>query len=304
MGVGLDLEVLERRDDGVVVLTFEPNVEEPFLDHHRPGGNPLLGTAVGIELMTRGAIELVSAPVSRLSDIQILAPLIIPSSEQATVHVRVERRTDGALDCAVGGRVGSAPPIAMFTATVHTSRVAPTAPGMIIDTLPQVGSDEIYELFFHGPAFQVIHGATFTTAGVVCQLAEGLPPLTSACDPIGDQRIRRVEACLQTAGLLEVASTHRMMIPGRIAELRWFDGPSSDANEASDDAEPSDDSDRLMTAQARRLPTGDQATSRFDISLVDQRGAVRLAVLGYETCPLPFHSDRTALLALAHAFAA
>lgn len=55
---------------------------QPYLDHHRPGGEPLLGTVMGIEAMARAARFLhPEGWLTRISDVEIGPPCILKDKE-------------------------------------------------------------------------------------------------------------------------------------------------------------------------------------------------------------------------------
>ena len=85
------------------------------------------------------------------------------------------------------------------------------------DYRPKVASPDVYGLFFHGPAFQVVHSAALNDGEMWCEIAPTVASFWergARGEPVAAQQI---ELCLLTAGLLEVATTERMMIPKRIS---------------------------------------------------------------------------------------
>ena len=274
------------------------HASEPFLNDHRPGGQPLLGTAMGVELMFRSvrAMALGSPPEQRrFEQVQVFAPLIL-QHPTATVHVRAERVTNSgraAIRCVVESRPSAAPPVPHFEALCVEAQPGGAPPylpaclplGAPTDRLFTVNSADVYAVFFHGPAFRVVAAATRVGSEMVCEWQPALPAWTRAPTNPAQPDPRWLELCLQTAGLLELATTQRMLIPKCIASVEH--GAVAERGTPG----------RLF-AHAKRNEAGDA----MDIDLVEQDGTPLLHVRGYRTEPLPFSSDALALQALARRF--
>jgi Polyketide synthase dehydratase len=270
-----------------VTVALDPT--EPYLDHHRPGGDPLLGTVMSLDL----ALRTVGADLPErwrtggvITNVEALRPVIVTGAS-ATVTVRAGAQADGHR-CAVETHDGDV--VVHLTANIHTDEPGPAlAPRQVelIGPVHAVDASEVYAVFFHGPAFRVIGRAWMADDAVVAELATGLPALRSADSggPGADALPRLIEAGLQTAGLLDVASLGRMRIPSRIASIRWF-GELSEL-------------DAPLFAVAQRSPGGQRS---IDIDVVDGDGACRLRIRGYETLPLPFAAASDGVGRLSAAF--
>lgn len=274
-------------------FAVELDATEPFLNDHRPGGHPLLGTVMGLELMTRGVSDVLGVPPSVLGHVShvIVREPIILTGESATAYIRVTRAIGEAqqsFHCDVETR--DDPVVVHFSAMIACADPKPPSEAMKLDTtdspLP-VQAGDVYALFFHGPAFQVIQRAGLVNNTVVAEVASNLPDLTGEPGDVDGLAPRLIEACLQTAGLLEVATRSRMMIPSRIDSIDFL-------------GERSALPDRLFTC-ARRSTASDGADA-IDIDVVDPDSASWLQVRGYQTLPLPFASDSMALSDLNNAF--
>lgn len=263
---------------------------EPFLDHHRPGGHPLLGTVMGLELMARAVSQVAGARTSaayRFSQVAVLVPIVL-TGESTTAFVRVTCSVADSFHCEVETR-GDAVVTHFSTTITGVERKLPTPAaefGRIAAAWP-VQTADIYGLFFHGPTFRVIERAGLVDNMLVAEIATGLPDLTSDPDDVAAIDPRLIEACLQTAGLLEVATRSRMMIPSRIDSIDFFAGGTALPY-------------RLLTRARRSTASGgDEAV---DIDVFDADGSCWMQVRGYQTLPLPFTSDSRALGNLNAAF--
>lgn len=266
---------------------------EPYLNDHRPGGLPLFGTVMGLELMARSVITIAACPLStplRVARVVVGQPIMVTEASR-TAYVRatlsiVERGER--FRCEVVTRDDTT--VTHFSATLECTQ--PVSQTTAIDgptgcsALP-VQASQIYALFFHGPTFRVLQRAGLIHDAVVAEVATRLPGLTSDPHDTFVLAPRLIEACLQTAGLLEIATQSRMMIPSRIERIEFF----GDRNSVPD---------RLFT-RARRSVTR-QGVEAIDIDVVDLDGACWLKVGGYETLPLQFPSDTAAIDDLHTAF--
>jgi hypothetical protein len=287
----------QRAPAGHVDVAVVLDAREPFLNDHRPGGQPLLGTAMGVELMFRTARGLTADSPSaarRLERVAVFAPLILQGESATVVHVRAERGLDeprGAVRCRVESQPAGQPPLLHFEGLCVDAEPAHASPREAVrvarDDRLGVDGAQVYDVFFHGPAFQVVAHASLAGDGMVCEWQRALPPWTHATPEATQPDPRWIELCLQTAGLLELATTQRMLIPQRIDSVEHVDAALADRGER-------------MLARARRAAAGDA----IDIDLRDDRDTLLLRVRGYRTVPLPFASDMGALQALARRFTA
>ena len=209
-------------------VAIDLDASEPFLDDHRPGGDPLLGTAMGVELMSRAAHRMATGATDRqrtTEHVGVFEPLIL-RSKSATVHVRAVRLGDDAhapIHCVVESRCRGGLPVPHFEASfVHAEPcIADTRlpAGVQLGAQPAVNDADVYSLFFHGPAFRVIHSASSVGDGMLCEWRQDLPAWARGPVDPATADPRWVELCLQTAGLLEIATTQRMLIPHRIGSI-------------------------------------------------------------------------------------
>ena len=270
------------------------DAREPYLDHHRPGVLPLLGTAMGVALLSRIAVPLLdeadadTEPGRNLviSDVRIGPALqVAGSGAEVAVSATTSVEIGGPMVHAELSSAIEAPAVVHYQAAFASERSAPahrSGRGAIRDG-DTVDADHIYELFFHGPAFRVLAAADLAGGAMVAR-ASAVPALTRQPAPVDPVDPVLVELAMQTAGLLEVATRRRMMIPASIARVEY------DRRPRALDAE--------LTARATRIGTGDA----FDIDVfTDARRC--LSIIGYATRPLPFPAPSGGVERLADEFA-
>ncbi len=274
--------------DGLVVETELDPMIQPFLYDHRIGGTPVLPGVMGIEAMAEAArLPFPDRQVAAVEAVDFIAPFKFYRSEPRTVTVTAAYDVDGddvVAHCRLlGTRVLHGQDEAEVT-THFTARVRLTAgrhdaartrdvPAQNGDT---VAADAIYDLYFHGPAYQVLDRAWRAGDVLAGRFARELPPNHDA-EGTTLTAPRLVELCFQTAGLAELAGEARMGLPYQIDRLEILDPP--------------EETDEL----AALVTTADGA---FDADVTDASGRVRLALQGYRTMALPESVDASALEAL------
>ena len=250
---------------GLVVETrLDPS--QPFLNDHRIDGTPVLPGVMGIEGFAEVATLLLPDDwqVQRVEDVRFLAPLKFYRDEPRLVRLEATLRPEGdglVADCRLlGSRTlpGQATPqvTTHFTARVHVG--CATAPVERLDP-PQppdgraVAAEDIYQIYFHGPAYRVLERVWRDGDRIVGLMARDLP--VDRLPPESPTRLapRLIELCFQTAGIAEIA-------PGAL-------------NDVSDE--------RLFAVVSPR------ADGSFDASVVDEAGIVQVALHDYRTVALP-----------------
>lgn len=278
---------IDRRTGEHLHCSAELDARQPYLNDHRPGGRPLFGTAMGIDVMARAARRLMpEASLSCISEVQIGEACVIDEEPSPLRQIEIDVRLDQAdaqhssSICTVSSAAASGGIVRHFAARVHFSRIRPTsmqgkdAPAKF--NPPWVTESQVYGLFFHGPFFQVIDTACLLKNELVAR--SRLPTMNTA-DP------RIVEFCLQSAGLLELADTGRMMIPHAIRYIELFDIASGS---------PADS----LVASARRTRDSGSPAAAIDVEAFDAAGRLRLRITAYETRPLPFPAEETSVARL------
>jgi hypothetical protein len=166
-----------------------------------------------------------------------------------------------------------------FTGRVRLARDA--APPRTVDPVGEpsdrvVDADEIYRIYFHGPAYQVVDSAWRDGERVVGRLADDLPPDHRPDDAPLLVEPRLIELCFQTAGILELGTTGRLALPLRVGRLMLFPVP--------------DPVGRWLAVVRPRVDG-----RGVDAVVVDELGHVRIALDAYETIALPMVVEDGAL---------
>jgi hypothetical protein len=89
---------------------------------------------------------------------------------------------------------------------------------------------------------------------------------------------RVIEFCLQTAGILELSKSDRIMVPHAIRRI--------DLSDSFD--EPASTSLVAMARRSEKTENSDADENRIDIDAMGARGEFLMRVTGYATCPIPF----------------
>ncbi len=279
-GSGPMLEMIEAAGvySGLVVRTTLDPKQQPFLNDHRIDGTAVLPGVMGIEAFAEVARLLVpSWHVVAVEDVEFLAPVKFYRDEPRTLTIRATIRPDGRdllASCALeGARLlpGSdeAQHTTHFTATVRLAANAPEPEhaDAVTEATHTVGGERVYDLYFHGPAFQVVSSSWRYDGGNAARMADGLPAdhVPSGAPTFVSPRL--VELCFQTAGLWEAAQHGRLALPRHVDAVRLLREPAQISGP--------------LYAVANAV--GDH----FDCSVRDADGDVVLTVEGYGTTPLP-----------------
>jgi hypothetical protein len=244
---------------------------------------------MGIEALAEAARLLFpDRHIGAIEDVEFHSPFKFYRSQPRTVTLRADFSADGdaiVADCRlIGSRVlhGQTEPeiTTHFKARVRLTTVpskpvknkAVSAPG----NGELVKASDIYRLYFHGPAYQVIESSWSTGKEVVGLYASNLPAnhepdsLPTLVSP------RLIELCFQTAGMWELATQARMGLPYRVDHLSIH--KTSDSEQA-----------KLHSVVTPNADGG------FDARVVDQKGNVWLSLKGYRTMALPDPIDDSLL---------
>ena len=263
---------------GVVVRTTLDPKHQPFLNDHRIDGTAVLPGVMGIEAFAEVARLLApSWQVVAVEDVEFLAPVKFYRDEPRTLTIRATIRRDGRdliAVCAVEGErllPGSDEPqhTTHFTGTVRLAADAPPPDhaDAVTEATETVASQGVYDLYFHGPAYQVVSSSWRYDGGNAARMADGLPddhaPM-SAPTFVGP---RLVELCFQTAGLWEAAQHGRLALPRHVDAVRLLRDPAQ--------------------VSGPLYAVANEVDDHFDCSVRDADGEVVLTVEGYRTTPLP-----------------
>jgi acyl transferase domain-containing protein/acyl carrier protein/NAD(P)-dependent dehydrogenase (short-subunit alcohol dehydrogenase family) len=271
-----------------VETTLDP-AKQPFLYDHQINGTPVLPGVMGIEAMVEAARLLYpERHIGAIENVDFNSAFKFYRSQPRTVTLRADFTLEGndiVADCRlIGSRVlhGQSEPevTTHFKARVrlvtdpsrpakHNAAAKPTHASI-------VQAAEIYRLYFHGPAYQVVERAWRAGNEVVGLYAANLPAnhepdsLSTLVSP------RLIELCFQTAGIWELAKQARMGLPYHVDRIQVHKVPDPAQAKLHSVVTPNED-------------------GGFDACVVDQKGNVWLALSGYRTMALPEPVDDSLL---------
>ena len=275
----------------VVETNLDPKIQ-PFLYDHQIEGTPLLPGVMGVEAFAEAALCVLPAwHVEAIENVNFLAPFKFYRNEPRTVVVEALIHPQGAglvADCRLIGRrplPNQADPqiTTHFTARVRLTPQGSEAvrgPSFGAPTGPSVDAAEIYHLYFHGPAYQVIERAWWNGKQVVALLAKDLPPNHHPAELLTRMSPRLIELCFQAAGVWEMAAQSRMGLPQHIERVSVFGSPENSQG-------------RLYA-----VVTPNPGKECFDAEVVDAAGNRYVQLRGYRTVALPSAIDAERLRAL------
>ena len=265
-----------------IELRLDPN-EAPFLRDHEIEGTPVLPGVMGLEVFAE-VCSLV-APKHRIAsiyDIRFAAPMKYFRREPRAFTVRALPLMSAKEGLRVLLSLTSTQEIMGKTTDEkeHFRAVASLADQDDALTMrkvdpmklgqSQIDSDEIYRVFFHGPAYQVLSKAQpASDTELVGQLNPSLPSDTLHPDRTWSFAPRLVELCFQTAGVWGIGKTGQLGLPAAVDRVSVGNLPDGKPVAAEVTARTSDDG------------------HRFDIVVRDDDGNVYLEVEGYRTAMLP-----------------
>jgi acyl transferase domain-containing protein/NAD(P)-dependent dehydrogenase (short-subunit alcohol dehydrogenase family) len=262
-----------------VETTLDPKIQA-FLHDHQIDGTPVLPGVMGIEAFAEAAARMLPGwRVAEIGNVNFLAPFKFYRSEPRTVTVEalIHPDKDGIVaDC---GLVGFRPlpnqtepqRTTHFNGRVRltkrTSEVVTTAPyspaGHIIEAA------DIYRLYFHGPAYQVLERAWWDGKQIVGLMARNLPDNHYPSELPTLMGPRLIELCFQTAGIWEMGVQSRMGLPQHIDRVSLLRSPD------------------LAEGRLYGVVTPNQAQGSFDAEVVDAAGNRYVQLKGYRTVAVP-----------------
>jgi hypothetical protein len=255
--------------------TLDP-ARQPFLFDHQIDGVPVLPGVMGMEAFAEAARALYpELRVAALEEVEFLAPFKFYRNEPRTIEVAALFTVDGddvVAHCRLIGvrtLAGQSEP----QATVHFTgkvRLSATSPSLPKTKLPpradrRVGSDDIYRIYFHGPAYRVLEAAWRAGTGSAGLMAATLPPNHVPEAAATATHPRLAELCFQTAGMWEIGTSGRMALPLHVDRVVFGGEPAKGR----------------ITAVATPVDGG------FDVRVADDKGATLVDMRGYRTVPLP-----------------
>ena len=133
-----------------------------------------------------------------------------------------------------------------------------------------IGAEEIYELFFHGPAYQVIERAKVEDGRVVSLMVDGLLPNAADADAAELIAPRVIEHMVQAVALWSTKTNGAMALPAGFEAVSVY-------------RQPSEANGQRLYALTEAIDGGE----RFDVTMVDESGNVYVTLKGFRTVQLP-----------------
>jgi acyl transferase domain-containing protein/NAD(P)-dependent dehydrogenase (short-subunit alcohol dehydrogenase family) len=274
-----------------IETTLDPAIQ-PFLHDHQIDGTPVLPGVMGIEAFAEAAQCLLPGwHVESIEDVNFLAPFKFYRNEPrpVTVEAAIHPQRDTLLaKCRLTGRrmlPNQAEPqlTTHFTAQVQLTKQAPTT-----EIVPLLGltdghiieAADIYRLYFHGPAYQVVERAWWNGHRMVGLMSKALPANHVPSERPTLMAPRLIELCFQTAGLWEMGTQGRMGLPLHIDCVSLL----LPVPETAD-------------TRIYAVVTSD-GSGNFDAEVVDTKGNRYLHLSGYRTVAIPNAVDAEGLKAL------
>jgi NAD(P)-dependent dehydrogenase (short-subunit alcohol dehydrogenase family) len=303
---GLDLERLPARIAGPMLgrvigmgpcrgLTVETELdpaEQPFLHDHQINGKPVLPGVMGLEAFAELATLLLPDwQIADIEDVRFHAPCKFFRGEPRQLRITAQITPDGPellARCALVGlrtlKLDAEPTqTTHFTAVVRLSH---QPPGAVRAERPEpavgaaIHANEVYRIYTHGPAYQVLDSAWGDGPGtLIGRMAADLPPNHTPGGLPLEIAPRHIELCFQTAGMLELGSEGRFGLPARVGRVVKLKDPGHDT---------------ILYSVVHRA--GNDAG--FDADVVDANGEVYLRVEAYQTSELPEFASAEQLKAI------
>ncbi len=282
---------------GLTMETTLTPAAQPFLNDHRIDGTPVLPGVMGIEAFAEAALCVHPGwRINAIEEVNFLAPFKFYKDEPRTVTIEAIFRPSGerlVTDCRLIGRrilpnQSEPQETVHFTARVRLTRELPEEVSVAQPRLSAeaiVDAAQLYRIYFHGPAYQVLERAWWDGTHIIGEMAASLPANHQPSDQPTLIAPRLIELCFQTAGVWEMGTTSRLGLPMHISQVRW-------------PREPERGDGRLYALVTPRPEEG-----IFDAEVVDADGRVYLRLNGYQTSALPTVLDAESLRPLQAAVA-
>jgi NAD(P)-dependent dehydrogenase (short-subunit alcohol dehydrogenase family)/acyl carrier protein len=271
-----------------IETTLDPK-EQPFLYDHAPDPEtPWLPGVMATEAMAEAALAL--APeyhVVAVENVAMMGALKFFRMEPRTLLLNAVATSGSGDELLVRTTLRSAQqpakaglPVQIkdhFTATVRLAKNAPSVDKVTFeapaqDSLDTCG-DDIYKVFFHGPAYQVLECAGAEPGQAVGALPRSLPAELAHKEPNGKQVLmapRLIESIFQAAAFWNIKQKGAMAFPLGIGSVTTY-RPLESAN-----------GKRLYAV----VSTPDEGQT-FDGRVVDDEGEVYVELKGYRTVSRP-----------------
>jgi len=273
--------------------TLDPKTQ-PFLKDHSLNGTPVLPGVMGIEGFSVAARHIASVlasgkagfDVTHLEDIQFLTPFKFYRNEPRSITWRAQavREERGlvvyvSLESDLTLVSKKVEHMLHFTGRVYL-QPSTEHPKMVILQAPHwngaqtVHADDIYRLYFHGPAFQVLAGVQRSGKVLLGKLNSKRPTLIAGGKQDPSVPVL-VELCFQTAGLWEAGKTGVMALPRSIESLTIYPHQVNG-----------------VPIYAEVSPSLEKGSLTFNARVLDAKGHLYLEMKNYRTIRLPYTADQ------------
>jgi NAD(P)-dependent dehydrogenase (short-subunit alcohol dehydrogenase family) len=266
---------------GLTIETMLDPAIQPFLHDHQIDGTPVLPGVMGIEAFAEATLCLLPGwQVAAIEDVNFFAPFKFYRNEPrvVTVEATIHPQRDSLLaDCRLTGRRSfpnqAEPQVTThFTARVRLTKQMPKPVMVPAPGLPDghiIKAADIYRLYFHGPAYQVMEQAWLDSDQIFGLMARSLPSNHLPPEKPTLMAPRLIELCFQTAGLWEMATLGRMGLPQYVRQVIFLRTPD------------------LAVGGLYAVVTSNPDQGSFDADVLDSAGNRYVQLLGYRTVALP-----------------
>jgi hypothetical protein len=267
-----------------IETTLDPKIQ-PFLHDHQIESTAVLPGVMGIEAFAEAASHMVPGwHIEAVEDVNFLAPFKFYRNEPRalTIESTIRPYRDALIgDCKLIGRRTlpnqTEPQVTThFTGRVRLARQRPISLRMHPSVKPvghMIKDEDIYRLYFHGPAYQVVNRAWWDGNRVIGLMAKNLRNNHHPTDRPTMMAPRLIELCFQTAGLWEMGVQGRFGLPQHVDRISLFGAMES--------------VDGDLYAVVTPHPEGEY----FDAEILDTKGSCYLELRGYRTVAIPNAMD-------------
>ncbi|MCA9949860.1 MAG: polyketide synthase dehydratase domain-containing protein, partial [Anaerolineales bacterium] len=266
-----------------VETTLDPNVQ-PFLYDHAMDGTPLLPGVMGTETFSELALTL--APGFVIADIaneQFEAPFKFYRMEPQTLYLNMFARPMEDCTLVAYGQIKSKRELAKpglapqekthFTVEVHLTQEPLDMPSAAFEPPAAealaIPAEDIYKVYFHGPAYQVLESVQANAHSAIGLVADDMPPSMEPSHTASVMAPRLIEACFQTAGVWDIEVNGRMALPLAIGSVNTY--------------RQMEEAESRLYAVVQVIEDG----AAFNGQVVDESGNVYVTLNGYRTVALP-----------------
>jgi hypothetical protein len=270
--------------DGYSIETTLDPKTQPFLHDHQIEATPVLPGVMGIEAFAEAALSLLPGwRVESIEEVSFLAPFKFYRNEPRCVRIETRIHPHGghlSAECRLIGE--RALPNAESQRTTHFTARVKLSKTPVLKLTPEafirpnggtLEAAEIYKVYFHGPAYQVLEKAWWDGKRIVSLISQGLPPNHDPAELPTIVGPRLIESCFQTAGVWELGVQGRMALPKFVHRISFFRQPS-----------PGDG--RLYVVVIPNI-----VAESFSAEVLDEKGNCYMSLNGYQTVAFPDFVD-------------